>query len=188
MAQRARTRWWVAGVLMTLALGGVARAAVVLPLTVEELARRADAVVRGVAGETRPIRSADGRQIHTVTTIEVDLALKGGPPLTLEVLTPGGTWGDLSQTVTGAPSFRQGERVILFLRSLGPRRFRVEGLALGKFEVVTDAQGDCQVVRRTEGIQLAEPDGAIRPAPQIGPIPERDFLNQVRAALTLRAP
>ncbi|HEY3447999.1 MAG TPA: hypothetical protein VGK67_16705 [Myxococcales bacterium] len=176
----------VAGLLLVsgLCLGsGAARAAVVLPLSVEELAHRADTVVRGTALGTRSVRSADGKQIHSVTTVRVDLALKGAPPIEVDVLSPGGTWGRITQSVAGAPRFVPGERVILFLRSAGTRRFRVEGLSLGKFEVWADERGTAQVTQRAEGIQIAGPDGSVRPAPPVGPIPEQDFLARVRAAL-----
>ncbi|MGC4117831.1 MAG: hypothetical protein QM765_25410 [Myxococcales bacterium] len=165
-----------------------ARAAVVLPLDVEDLARRADVVVRGTAVGTRTVRSADGKQVHTVTTIKVDLSLKGASPFEVEVLSPGGTWGHITQSVSGAPRFAPGERVILFLRAAGPRRFRVEGLSLGKFEVSLDERGATQVSRRAEGLQVAAPDGAVRPAQPVGPVPEEDFLARVRAALRRQGP
>jgi len=165
-----------------------ARAAVVLPLSVEDLARRADAVVRGVAADTQAVRSADGKQIFTVTTVQVDLALKGAPPLELEVLTPGGTVGHLTQSVAGAPRFVPGEKVILFLRSLGEGRFRVDGMALGKFEVVSSSGTRTLVRRRAEGLSVVGPDGVVRPAPVVEPVPEEDFLERVRAALREEGP
>ncbi len=181
----------VAGVVVALwasVLPAAARGAVVLPLTVEDLARRADAVVRGTAVGARSVRSADGKQIHTVTTVRVDLALKGAPPVEVEVVSPGGRWGSVSQSVSGAPRFAPHERVILFLRSAGPGRFRVEGLSLGKFEVVTGERGGPLVCQRAEGIQVASPDGAVRPLPPMEPVPEQDFLARVRAALRRPAP
>lgn len=159
-------------------------ASVVLPASVESLARQADLVVRGRAERAVCVASPDGKQLHTVTTVRVASALKGEAGQTVEVRTPGGTLGDLTQVVHGAPSFSQGEEVVLFLHREHPARYTVESLALGKFEVVKAADGAPVVRQRAaKGLAVLQPDGKVVPAQEVSAVPERDFLERVRRAV-----
>ena len=162
-----------------------AEATVVRALDVEELTLRAEAVVRGVAVEASAEWAAGGRQIHTVTRVRVSSWMKGAADAgTLEVRTPGGTVGDLTQRVSGAPSLRVGEELVLFLRRLPgkARRFTVVGFSQGKFSVVREA-GRTLVVREAGELGLLEADGQLRPAPRLGPLPLERLVDQVRKAL-----
>jgi len=161
-----------------------ARASVVLPASVETLARRADLVVRARAERSVAAASADGKQIHTVTTLRGAERLKGEAGEVIEVRTPGGTLGEITQVVHGAPSFTQGEEVVLFLRREAAARFTVHGLSLGKFEIVRAADGAAVVRQRfAAGLELLEPDGRIAPARAPAPVPEREFMERVRRAV-----
>lgn len=159
-------------------------ATVVLPQSVEDLARRADLVVRGRAERSISVASPDGKLIHTVTTVRVAATLKGRAGEVVEVRTPGGTVGDITQVAHGAPSFSAGEEVVLFLHREGTgTRFGVEGLGLGKFEVIRSGDGSAVVRRRAPDLSLLQRDGTVRPAQAVDPVPERDFLERVRRAV-----
>ncbi|HEY3449313.1 MAG TPA: hypothetical protein VGK67_23355 [Myxococcales bacterium] len=158
-------------------------ASVVLPTTVEALARRADLVVRGRAERSVAAASPDGKLIHTLTTVRVASALKGEAGEVVEVRTPGGTLGDITQVVHGAPSFSAGEEVVLFLHRESATRFTVENLALGKFEIVRAQDGAPMVRQRAAGLAVLNPDGKISPAQEIAPVGEREFLQRVRRAV-----
>jgi hypothetical protein len=111
-----------------------ARAAVMRPATVEQLARSADAVVRGRVERSTSRWSADGRRIVTEAEVSVAATWRGGAPARLRVVVPGGTVGDVAQTTAGAPLLAGGEEVVLFLARRG-EAWRVNGLALGKYRV-----------------------------------------------------
>jgi hypothetical protein len=119
--------------LMVAASRAVATQAVAV--SVEELARQSDAVVRGQVVEKHAQRTEDGLRIFTVVELQRAAALRGRAQPRLQVVVPGGIVGRMGQRVDGAPSFIPGEEVVVFLQRAGAERFRVTGLAQGKFTV-----------------------------------------------------
>jgi hypothetical protein len=111
-----------------------AAAAVMVPASVERLARGSDAVVRGRVLETAARWSADGRRIVTEVEVSVQGVWRGAAPGRVRVTAPGGERDGVAQRVDGAPAFSPGEEVVLFLARRGPS-WRVVGLALGKYRV-----------------------------------------------------
>jgi hypothetical protein len=173
-----------------IALGSSAGATVLRAAEVEELARRAEHIVRGTVLSSTAAWTPDGKQIHTVTRISVARALKGRGPAVVEVRTPGGSVGDLAQKVIGAPEFAPGEEVIVFLHRHGSSsRYGVEGFSLGKFTVVP-GQGQARaalVTQHLAGVGLPMPDGKVRPPPAFQPVREEEFLQRVQKALGEKA-
>jgi hypothetical protein len=104
-------------------------------------------------------------------------------PVTVEIRTKGGTVGDLTQRVSGAPEFKAGEEVVVFLHRAGERHFVVHSLALGKFEVAKGADGVARVHQKVKGLGLLGRDGKIRAPAPFEPVAEREFLDRVRRAL-----
>lgn len=125
-------------------------AATFLETSVEETARTSQAVVRGVVERTRS-RWA-GTRIMTEVELRVTSAWKGQPGERLILLVPGGTVGELAQTVDAAPTFQEGEEVVVFAGRRGKRTWRVNGLALGKYriegDVATPDTGEARFERR----------------------------------------
>ncbi|WP_242343928.1 hypothetical protein [Anaeromyxobacter terrae] len=109
-----------------------ARAATFLETSVEETARTSETVVRGVV-ERVGSRWA-GSRILTEVVVRVTSAWKGRPGERLTLLVPGGTVGDLAQEVDAAPTFEEGEEVVVFAGRRG-HTYRVNGLALGKYRI-----------------------------------------------------
>jgi hypothetical protein len=112
-----------------------AAAAVAPPVTVEALAREADAVVRGKVVRRESRWAADGRHIFTFATVRVGAVWRGSAPERVTVRVPGGEVGEIGQRVDAAPEIEDGEEVVLFLASEDGGTYRVHGLALGKFRV-----------------------------------------------------
>ncbi|HSN93382.1 MAG TPA: hypothetical protein VLS93_19280 [Anaeromyxobacteraceae bacterium] len=123
-----------AGAAILLLCAGPAAAAVMVPASVEELARRSDAVVRGRVIDAAARWSADGRRIVTEVEVEVAAVWSGSAPGRLRLTVPGGERDGVAQRMDGAPTFFPGEEVVLFLSRRGPS-WRVSGLALGKYRV-----------------------------------------------------
>jgi hypothetical protein len=110
-----------------------ARAAVAAPVTVEQLARASEAVVRGrVASVTA---RWVGKRIYSFVELEVAETWRGSAPARLTVLTPGGVVGKLGQRTDGAAVFASGEEVVAFLGRAEGGHHGVTGLAQGKFAV-----------------------------------------------------
>jgi hypothetical protein len=161
-----------AALLLFVALPAVAAQA--LAVSVEELARQSDAVVRGRVVDVRAKLTPDGARIYTVVELRRAAVLRGRAPATARAMVPGGVVGRLGQRVEGAPSFTRGEEVVVFLERAGPDAFRVTGLAQGKFTVVGRAArpdlSHLQFVqtsiaageRRVEEMPLAELERRVR--------------------------
>jgi len=175
---RCRSRLGIVSALSLLVFSVPAQASVIRLVDLSVLVRRADIIVRGTTLATVSSLTEDGKQIHTVAKVRVQSALKGAPASEIEVRTPGGTIGDITQMVHGAPRLVEGQKVILFLHRVSERRFTIEGFAQGKYEVVNG-----HVVQDLRGIGILGPDGAIRPGTTTESVPERDFVARVRKAL-----
>jgi hypothetical protein len=121
--------------MLSLCVAFPAMGAVAPEVSVEALAREADAVVRGTVSSATPRWAPDGRHIRTHVSLRRVATWRGAPPAEIAVDVPGGAVGDVAQVVSGAPSFQAGEEVVVFLRASGAGRWRVLGLALGKFRV-----------------------------------------------------
>ena len=134
---------------------------------------RAVALGRVVALEARWLDDRSG--IETLVTLEVETYAKGdlGRAVTLRV--PGGQMGPYRSLMLGAPTFREGEVVVVFLTSVGPSVPHLVGLAQGVFRVRADAATGARVVTpeivRMPGMEPAQAarvvrgDGSRRPAP-----------------------
>lgn len=118
------------------------------PADVASLAQASDTVVR--ARVVRRVSSwgvqgPAGGVLYTQVTLAPTETLKGAPAAALVVRVPGGSDGEIDQTVQGTARFREGEDVVVFLRALAPRAspgdpaspplFDVTRWALGKFAV-----------------------------------------------------
>jgi len=151
-------------ILLAALLGAApALGAEAVALSVEGLARSSDAVVRGQVRKTTPTLSADGRRIFTLVDVEVASTWRGQAAATVRVIVPGGIMGAIGQRVDGAPSFAEGEEVVVFLNRAEAGGHRVAGLAQGKFSVAgTSAAPDLTHTRFVDrqvkaGERAAEP-------------------------------
>ena len=73
----------------------------------------------------------------TDVVVSVASAWKGDPGKRVTITVPGGEVGDQGVWVDGAPTFADGEEVVVFLARRGPG-WNVNGLALGKYRVEGD--------------------------------------------------
>jgi hypothetical protein len=166
-------RWTAAALVACLAFPALG--AVGPEVSVEALARRADAVVRGAVQGVEASWAPDGRHVRTRVTLRRISTWRGAAPAVVVVDVPGGQVGDVAQSVAGAPGFEPGEEVVVFLRATSPGRYRVLGLATGKFRV-----SGRQATPRLEAIHLEE--AAIPPGERrVEAMPLEELERRVRA-------
>lgn len=168
--------------LLALSIATPAWATVIVPLEIEALVDRSELVVRGVVEESESRFTSAGTQIFTFSRVRVLEHFKGAAVETVEVRTPGGTVGELTQQVTGAPELAPGDEVILLLRRVHPEHdlYLVTGFSQGVFRVVADAQHGRAVVRPPGPVQLD--DGKLGPPPASSPVRAIDFAERLRRA------
>jgi hypothetical protein len=116
-----------------------ARATVLVPSTLTELVRDARVIVVGRVVEVRAQWAEGRRRVESVVVVEANGYLKGdyGPRLAFKV--PGGEIGRYRSVTVGAPVFRDGDEVVLFLDAEGPALPHLVGFSQGVLRLVRDA-------------------------------------------------
>src|SRR5262249_14982784 len=94
-----------------------------------------------------------GGQIFTAVTLRPIETWKGDPASEITVVVPGGSIGELSQTVSGMATFDVGEEVVVFLRVKSRGVYSMERLALGKFAVGAPAGLPRRALRDRKGLE-----------------------------------
>ena len=127
-------------VLVLSLVAAAANAATFVVPTDRELIHRTDAIIIGTAlvSYAQPT-SSNG--IETVTSISVEEVIKGsGIGDTLNVVEPGGVFGNRAMLISGVPRFEDGQHVVLFLKRTGSDRFSATDFVLGKFRFENHGQ------------------------------------------------
>jgi hypothetical protein len=92
-------------------------------------------IVHGTVVDVRA-RAAGGRDtIETLITVAVATALKGEPTSAVVFRVPGGQIGRYRRVMVGAPTFAEGQEVVLFLRGQAPAVPMPFGLHQGVYRV-----------------------------------------------------
>ena len=136
----------LAALIACLVSGSTLDAITVVPMTFEQLVDEAAAVVYARVADVRGHWTADRRSIDSVVTLEALSYLKGNLGGTVAMRLPGGEAGGVVNVVPGAPSLRQGELVVVFLKARGPALLTTLGLGQGIFRVVRDARTGAMLV------------------------------------------
>jgi hypothetical protein len=122
-----------------LAFGFASLRATDIPLTsIEELARRADVVVRGSVASIEAMRDGEGRP-YTRLELTVSETWKGPSTNRLTVVQGGSVLGRRQVRVLGEPEFRLGEDAVVFAVFNPDGEAVTLDLARGKFSVRTNA-------------------------------------------------
>jgi len=142
-----------------------AEATIVRQLSLTDMAKRADLIVRGHVVRRTSSWNPERTRIYTVSEIRVDAAMKGGlaPGSVVPVRQIGGQVDGVVQTIAGDAHFTEGEEVVVFLDRDETLPFSyLIGLSQGKFSVRRDA-GQAVVGRNTAELALvaAGPDGTL---------------------------
>jgi len=182
-----KTSLILAGFLVVACAGQAARATVMVQLDLRQLVGRADVIFVGTVLKTHSHWTEDRRHIVTDTTFQVGQPLRGSTTgKTVVVRNLGGAVGEIGMRVSGAPSFNQGARVVLFTEQRGPDRF-VVGMRQGVYEVASDSAGRATVRADLSGLALARkgPDGSIKLVrrPATTPLPLGDFVARIKQTI-----
>jgi hypothetical protein len=106
-------------------------------VNIKMLTRHADLIVLGKT--LNPKSFWHQGRIYTRVTLQAEEILNGNPLASnIEVVTLGGLVDNIGQHVEGAPVFKDGEQVLLFLAQNNSNRFFPLGLSQGFFRVYDD--------------------------------------------------
>jgi hypothetical protein len=161
------------------------RATVIIPIEFRELVTTTPVIVHGHVTDVRAAFVDGRRSVETFVTVAADEYLKGdlGEHLTFRV--PGGELGRYRTVFVGAPAFRVGEEVVLFLKMTPGRAPSIAGLNQGAYRVVEDAQTRRRMV--TSPVLMSrdgqEPEAVVRGAAARRPMALEAFRDVVREVL-----
>ena len=115
-------------------------ATVIVPIEFRELVATAPVIVHGQVVDVRAGWVDGRRAVETFVTVAAADYLKGdlGDRVTFRV--PGGQIGRYRTVFVGAPEFKAGDEVVLFLKHAGPSYLYIVGLNQGAFRVVADTR------------------------------------------------
>jgi len=167
---------------VVLAAAAPALATVLVPADFNELAREALTIVHGRVVDVRSQWTDGRRRIETVVTLQVHAALKGQPGDTVSVLVPGGEMGRYRSVMIGAPRFRAGEEVVLFLGGRAPALPHLLGMGQGVYRVVREP-GTGRAVVTPPALVAAAPGRVVRGDAGRRAIGIEEFGEQVKQAL-----
>ena len=167
-----RTRRFLSVVTLALVVFGaaVATATTVQKFSLQELTQKSSAIVMAKVEDTYSRREAQGGEIYTYITLRVlepVKGMKGETSVTIRQI--GGRVDNLESIVSGMPSFRKDEEVVLFLTARDVAGYPwVMGLEQGKYSVVTDEKGRKSVRNElSDGLIRMTPDGKTDHGPSV---------------------
>jgi hypothetical protein len=162
-------------------LAAPAGATVLVPADLTEIVSSAQVIVHGTVTAVEARWTADRRTIETFVTIETADSFKGEFGREVTFKTPGGQLGPYRSLMIGAPRFREGEEVVVFLTGRGPVVPWVVGLNQGVYRVRSDAAGARWVMPGQRLTRSEAPERVIRGSASGAPVPLAAFREQVRA-------
>ena len=131
------------------AVGATAAATTLVALPLEEIAERADEIVRGEVVAVESMLE-DGRVLTRVSIRPSECYVGTGPePETIEVVVLGGRTPTLATVVHGTASYTVGEEVVVFLHRSDSGSYTSYAMAFSKFSVV-EVDGELEAHRRVD--------------------------------------
>ena len=190
--KRSQIRTW-AGLALVFCLASLRGAATTVTAPdFDSLVGQADYVVRAVVKSVNSEWQVDGANRSIITKVEVTVreVIKGMPPspLVLEML--GGTIGQTTMVVDGAPTFKVGDEDILFIHGNGQQFFPLVGIMYGRYPVSYNSALGEDIVLRSKGSPLydtkdvaqAMTSAAAQPAAR--PLSVAEFTGKIRASVS----
>ncbi|HEX6898120.1 MAG TPA: hypothetical protein VF789_00330 [Thermoanaerobaculia bacterium] len=170
---------WIGLVLLAVAVVAPAAASTFVALDQRELVAQSDAVVQGRILKVSSFWSPSGRVILTEVMVQVEEKILGEAPGVVILRTAGGTVGGYTVEAHGFPSFKVGDRAVLFLRN-SANVAEVTGYRQGQYDIVRDKAGvEMAVPSLGPGVRLLHRDGTPAAAPKAVRLDE--FKAQLRA-------
>src|SRR5262245_13815138 len=125
-----------------LAGASLATASTFLKVDIPTLKSMSESVVRGHVVDVRSAWNDEGTAIFTYVTLEVTGRLHGNAADQLVIRVPGGTVGDFTTVMEGAPEFEPGDDVVAFIARWYDGVPMVAGYAQGLSRVHPDRLGN----------------------------------------------
>jgi hypothetical protein len=191
-----REKWFA----VSLALVGAfavrnAGATMLEELNTVQLTKEANTVQLGEVTSERAAWDAEKQMVFTYVDFKVDQTLKGEPAETVTIRQAGGRSGGIRMVVHGMPSFRTGERALVFLKHDADGTPSVVGMAQGKYRIYRSAVTGEEMAlfrapRNLEFYTRAASGQALHvvESPAEKRVPLRDLIGEIQAAVRSETP
>ena len=158
------------------------RATVVVPIEFRELVTTTPVIVHGRVTDVRSAPVDGRRSVDTFVTVAADEYLKGDLGRFVTFRVPGGEVGRYRTIVIGAPEFKVGEEVVLFLKTQSSSVPFIAGFNQGVYRVVPDRETGRRMVTTpvVMGRDGVEPEPVVRGAPTRRPMAIEVFRDTVK--------
>ena len=140
-----RFRGLAAAVLTVIAGVSIAAASTFLKVDIPTLKGMSEAVVHAKVVDVRSAWNDEGTAIFTWVTLDVKGRLHGKAADQLVVRVPGGTVGDFTTEMAGAPKFDKGDEIVAFIARWYDGVPMVAGYAEGLSKVKHDLLGNLRL-------------------------------------------
>ena len=129
--------------LLFLAINPQLRGTTVIAPDFDQLVTRAELIFQGEVTDVRSQWIGEGAEHRIVSfvTFKVADALKGNPGASYTIRMLGGTVGGETLQVSDAPTFKIGDRDILFIENNGSQFIPLVGIHHGRFRIERDEAG-----------------------------------------------
>lgn len=169
----------VAAIALAILAAAPLSATTLVPADFGTMARESDLILHGTVVSVAARTAGAPRAIETVVTLRVAETIKGSAVSHAVFRVPGGRMGRYRRVMVGAPTFTEGDEVIVFLRGQAPAAPMPYGLSQGVYRV-----------SRRDGTATVSPlvaTGAgrvVRGDPARRPLNPASFAGAIRVALS----
>jgi hypothetical protein len=164
-------RIWLLALAALAAVALPAGASTFLAMTEDELVAGAEAVVQGRVVEVQSFWNAERTAILTEALVQVEEVVAGDAAPLVRVRTFGGTVDGYTIEAHGFPTFRDGERLLVFLYTEEKdASVRVLGYQQGQFRIGVRNGVEMALPTVDARARLLLPDGQEGPAPRAVPL------------------
>lgn len=169
----------VFAVVVGVVFGTSPSATTLVPVDFSEMARESDLIVHGTVVNVTAQMSGARNTIESVVTLWVTDTIKGAALSQAVFRVPGGRVGRYRRVMVGAPTFREGDEVIVFLKGTAPAAPMPYGLSQGVYRVAR--RGAAATVTP---LIASEAGRVTRGDPSRRPLAPTAFAAEVRRVLT----
>lgn len=137
-------------------LASPVRATTVEPPAFATLVTQAEIIFSGevVSVLSKWAGQGDERHIESQVSFKVLKVLKGNPPAIYVMSMVGGTVGDQTLEIVGAPKFKVGDKSVLFVENNGTQIVPLVGMMHGHYGIKKDAATGEEVLHKHDGTPL----------------------------------
>jgi hypothetical protein len=173
------------GSALAFTLAAVASATTVIPPSFDELVNEAEVIFQGTVTNVRSQWIGEGVQRHIVSyvTFKVQDALKGDPGKETTLRMFGGTIDGQTMQASDAPTFKVGDRDVLFVEHNGTQFIPLVGIMHGRYRVKKDESGH-DIILTNKGMPLNSLDQVGKESVTPGPAMTAEQFKQAVQART----